>query len=174
MDVRVLSDSEVDSNILSLSHLLIECVADGASVGFMENLHQSAAEEYWKSVLTRYRGGALLVFGAFIADALVGTVMLLVNTPPNQPHRADVSKLLVNPKYRRRGVAKALLVAVEEKAREMGRYLLLLDTETGSSADTLYRNLGWKEVGKVPRHALSPSGELRATTYFYKELYAND
>lgn len=172
MDVRTLSDSELESNISSMAHILIECVADGASVGFMEDIDQASAEEYWRTVLAKFRTGALIVFGAFIEDALVGTAMLVVNTPPNQPHRADVSKLLVSPKYRRRGIAKALLLAVEEKAMEMGRYLLILDTETGSDADILYRNLEWQEVGIVPRHALSPSGELKATTVFYKELYA--
>ena len=157
-----------------MAHILIECVADGASVGFMNDIDQSSAEEYWHGVLTRSRAGALVVFGAFVEDALAGTAMLVVNTPPNQPHRADVSKLLVSPKYRGQGIAKALLTAVDKKATEMGRYLLILDTETASDADFLYRKLGWQEVGIVPGHALSPSGELKPTTIFYKELYPSD
>lgn len=109
--------------------------------------------------------------GAFDESKLVGTATLITDTPPNQPHRADVTKVLVRPMYQRRGVAKAMMIALEEKALEIGKDLLVLDTLTGSGAEALYANLGWIRVGEIPRYALTPDGEPKATMVFYKELH---
>ncbi len=170
MVVRALTASELEAAVPSLARILCECVADGASVGFMSDLTQSQAEDYWREISTKSKAGKLIVFGAFDDAELVGTASLITDTPPNQPHRADVAKVLVRPTYQRRGIAKALMIAVEKKALEVGKDLLVLDTLTGSGAEALYASLGWIRVGEIPRYALTPNGEPRATMVLYKEL----
>ncbi|HEY3293205.1 MAG TPA: GNAT family N-acetyltransferase [Candidatus Nanopelagicaceae bacterium] len=170
MDVRALPASELELLVSSLARILCECVADGASVSFMSDLSQDVAEEYWHGISQKSAAGDLIVFGAFIADELVGTATLITATPPNQPHRADVAKVLVRPAFQRRGIAKALMITLEKKALEIGKDLLVLDTLTGSGAEALYAGLGWKRVGEIPRYALTPDGQARATMVFYKEL----
>lgn len=170
MDVRALSASELEASITVLARILCECVADGASVSFMSDLTQDQAEEYWREIAAKSKAKKLIVFGAFDDAALVGTATLITDTPPNQPHRADVAKVLVRPIHQRRGIAKALMIALEKKALEVGKDLLVLDTLTGSGAESLYANLGWIRVGEIPRYALTPDGESKATMVFYKEL----
>jgi ribosomal protein S18 acetylase RimI-like enzyme len=101
---------------------------------------------------------------------IVGSAPLVIDTPPNQPHRADVAKMMVDPRFRRHGIAKQLLGAVERRAIDEGRTLLVLDTETNGAAERLYRGCGWIEVGVIPNYALKPHGGLASTTYFYKPL----
>ncbi len=110
------------------------------------------------------------MLGAFDEEVLVGTVTLVLDMPPNQQHRADVSKLLVSPHHRRRGIARALMKEVEKLAQREKRILLVLDTGTGSGAESLYSDLNWIKVGEIPRYSLEINGELLAASYFYKEV----
>lgn len=173
MDLSVLTASEVNDRVADLAQILCECVADGASVSFMNDLTQEQAEDFWRAIGAKSKADELIVFGAFIEENLAGTATLITGTPPNQPHRADVAKVLVRPKYQRRGIAKALMLEVEKKALEIGKDLLVLDTLTGSGAEALYIGLGWMRVGEIPRYALTPNGEPRSTMVFYKELHRN-
>jgi GNAT superfamily N-acetyltransferase len=169
--VKVLSRDALTENIPGLVEILIECVREGASIGFLSELTPVQALAYWEKVSSRFSHSELLVLAAFVDDELAGTVQLIFAPQPNQPHRADVAKLLVSPRFRRLGIASALMSRVEEVALEKGRDLLVLDTLTGTGAETLYFGLGWAKVGEIPRYALLPEGgEPRATSVFYKDL----
>lgn len=170
MDVRALTTSDIQANIESLAQILSDCVADGASISFMSGFSVQDAREYWNQIASKSSTGELIVFGALIDENMVGTATLITKTPPNQPHRADVAKVLVSPKFQRRGIARTLMLEVEKKALEIGKDLLVLDTLTGSGAESLYASLGWKRVGEIPRFALTPDGEEKATMVFYKDL----
>jgi GNAT superfamily N-acetyltransferase len=152
----------------ALAVILLDCVAGGASVSFMADLTPAAAEAFWRDQARAADGRAILV--AEDAQGLFGVVQLIPAWPPNQPHRADVAKLLVHRRGRGRGAAKALMVALEDEARAMGRWLLVLDTVTGGAAEQLYGGPGWTRAGVVEDFALMPDGALCATTYFYKRL----
>lgn len=173
VDIRVLSANEVGAHLSGLAQILCECVTDGASVHFLKNIDQASAEKFWLGVLTRVQAGEVVVLAAFSEEVLVGTVSLVLNTPPNQKHRAEVSKFLVSPRFRRLGIGRSLMTALEELSLARGRDLLVLDTSVGSAAETLYLNLGWQKVGEIPRYALTPDGIPAAATYFYKDLRAN-
>jgi ribosomal protein S18 acetylase RimI-like enzyme len=152
----------------TLGRLLVDCVADGASVGFLAPLPVDEARAYWSSALSR--PGARTFVAHDEDDALVGVVQLLAAQMPNQPHRADVAKLMVHPGARRRGVARALLATLEDEATRLGLWVLVLDTETGSAAESAYERLGWERVGTIPDYALDPRGRLHATTFFTRRL----
>lgn len=170
MEVRALSAEDVQECAGPLARILKECVAAGASVGFMTDLTRSQAEQYWQRIAGRAATGELIVFGAYEGNELIGTATLIMQTPPNQPHRADVAKVLVLPHFQRKGIARALMQELERSALSHGKDLLVLDTLTGSNAESFYANIGWKRVGEIPRYALNPDGEPRATMFFYKEL----
>lgn len=154
-----------------LSELLVACVEGGASVSFMLPISREKAMRFWLAVADDVAAGrrALLV-AEDDEDRLVGTVQLVHATPENQPHRADVAKMLVHPGFRRRGIARRLMAAVETAAREEARTLLVLDTVTGSAAEALYLRAGWQRVGEIPDYALMPDGAPCSTTVFYKSL----
>jgi ribosomal protein S18 acetylase RimI-like enzyme len=114
--------------------------------------------------------GRRLILAAFLGDELVGTVQLILATPPNQPHRGDIAKLLVRRSARRRGIAERLMAHAEQEARGEGKTLLVLDTVTGDAAERLYQRLGWTRVGVIPNYALYPDGRPCETTVFYKTL----
>lgn len=152
----------------ALAEILADCVAGGASVSFMSPFPAEAAAAWWDGVLEAERTGRTVLFGAWLGDDLVGTVQLGLDTPPNQPHRADLKKLLVHRRARERGVARALMGAAEAEARRRGLTLLVLDTVTGSPAERLYAGLGWNRVGIIPNYALWPDGRLCDTTVFWK------
>ncbi|HVH32658.1 MAG TPA: GNAT family N-acetyltransferase [Tahibacter sp.] len=154
----------------ALAMLLIDCVDGGASVGFLAPLPHERARDYWQSVVAGVGRGERVLLVAEDADGLLGSVQLVPALPDNQPHRADVAKLLVHRRARRRGVARALMAAVEAAARAAGRRVLVLDTVTGSAADHLYTHCGWQRVGEIPDYALMPDGRFCATTYFHKQL----
>ena len=159
-----------DAQLRGLALLLIDCVEGGASVSFMHPLPMAKAVEFWERVaaaVTR-RDRALLV--AEDEGNVVGTVQLILDLPENQPHRAEVSKMLVRRRARRQGLGAALMRSVEDLARECGRSLLVLDTVTGGDAERLYARLGWVRCGVIPGYALLPQGGLCATTYFYRAL----
>ena len=170
VEIKVLSSEEVRTHLSGLAQILRECVADGASVHFLKDIDQGSAENFWREVLKKANSGEVVVLAALSDGVLAGTVSLLLNTPPNQKHRAEVSKFLVSPRFRKLGIGKSLMLALESLALEYGRDLLVLDTATGSAAEKLYQTLGWKKVGEIPRYALTPDGIPAAATYFYKEL----
>jgi GNAT superfamily N-acetyltransferase len=155
-----------------LAQVLLDCVAGGASVSFMAPLAPHRALTFWQSVLDSVQRGERIVLVAEdgLSGSIVGTVQVVFAVAENQPHRADVAKMLVHRRVRRRGLGAALLRAAESAAREAGRTLLVLDTVTDGDAERLYLRLGWQRVGVIPGYALWPTGGLCDTTYFYKAL----
>lgn len=162
----------VRHEIEMLAGILHACVHAGASVSFILPFSRDDANAFWQDqVLPAARSGGRRVLLARMAGQIVGTVQLDLATPPNQPHRADVKKLLVHPDGRRRGIARALMAAIEEQAREAGRTLLTLDTVTGGAAEALYLSAGYAAVGVIPHYALNfNSTKHESTTVMYKEL----
>jgi GNAT superfamily N-acetyltransferase len=161
-----ISDAQIDQ----LAGVLIDCVEGGASVGFMSPLTRERAATFWRRVANAVTSGERALLVAEDAQGICGTVQLVLNLPENQPHRADVSKMLVHRRARRQGLGAALMRACESMARDCGRTLLVLDTVTGSDAERLYASLGWQRVGPVPRFALMPDGAFCSTTFFYRSL----
>lgn len=168
--VRRLDPAGAAAALDALAALLIECVEGGASVGFLRPMTHDKAAAFWRRVAEAVARGERALLVAEDGDGqILGTVQLLLALPENQPHRADVSKLLVAPRARRRGVAGLLMAAVESAARDDGRWLLVLDTAS-REAERVYTRLGWQRVGLVPDYALLPAGEPCATTFFFKHL----
>ena len=156
----------------ALADVLMDCVEGGASVGFMFPLPRAKAIAFWENVLAGVSRGerVLLVAEDAGSGAVIGSVQVVLAMPDNQPHRADVAKMQVRRRGRRRGVGEALLRAAEAAAREAGRTLLVLDTVPGSDAERLYVRLGWQRCGEIPGYALWPQGGLCSTTVLYREL----
>ncbi|HZM25805.1 MAG TPA: GNAT family N-acetyltransferase [Gemmatimonadales bacterium] len=155
-----------------LSAVLLDCVEGGASVSFMAPLTREKADAFWRRVAEGVKAGdrLLLVAEDRVTGDIVGTVQLVLGLPENQPHRADVAKMLVRRSARRQGIGAGLMGAVEEAARAASRTLLVLDTVTDSDAERLYVRLGWTRVGVVPNYALWPDGRLCDATFLYKSL----
>ena len=173
IEIRVLTAAEMEKLLPRFAEILCECVIGGASVHFLADINQEMAEDFWREALEKAQRNSIRVLGAFDDGVLSGTVTLVLDTPPNQQHRADVSKLLVSSQSRRRGIARALMSELEQVARRAKRTLLVLDTGSGSGAEFLYLELGWIKVGEIPRYSLEINGELLAASYFYKELDKN-
>lgn len=152
----------------ALVEMLIEVVADGGSVSFMHPLAPEAADAFWEGALAASVRGERVVLGAFDGEALIATVTLLLDCPPNQPHRAEIAKLMTRPGHRGRGAAKALMRAAEGIAVGRGRTLLVLDTAVDGGASALYEGLGFKRVGVIPDYALKPHGGLTGTMIYWK------
>ena len=165
---RLLSVSDAD--VHSLCELLIDCVDGGASVSFMHPLQPATAAAFWQRVAQGVALGERALLVARDAQGICGTVQLVLEQPENQPHRADVSKMLVHRRARRQGLGAALMREAEAVARSCGKSLLVLDTVTGGDAERLYAKLGWQRVGVIPDYALWPRGGLCATTVFYRRL----
>ena len=161
-----------DAEVAALSDLLIDCVEGGASVSFMLPLTGERAEAFWRRVASDVAVGARALLVAEDAEGICGTVQLVLDTPENQPHRAELVKMLVHHRARRRGLGAALMRAAEAMALDCGRTLLVLDAVTGDAGERLYTRLGWTRVGVIPRYALMPDGTPCATTYFYRDLAA--
>ena len=159
-----------DIHIGQLADVLIDCVEGGASVSFMDPLTRERAEGFWRRVADGVHAGQRALVVAEDDQGICGTVQLLLDLPENQPHRADVAKMLVHRRARRQGVGAALMHAAEATARDCGRTVLVLDTVTGGDAERLYTRLGWQRVGEVPKYALMPRGEFCSTTFFYRDL----
>jgi GNAT superfamily N-acetyltransferase len=155
-----------------LGGVLHACVHAGASVSFVLPFSRDDAKAFWlDQVLPAVNAGSRLVLLARLAGKIIGTVQLDLATPPNQPHRAEVKKLLVHPDARRRGIARSLMIALEDRARAARRSLLTLDTASGSAAEPLYLSLGYVAVGAIPCYALNfNASELESTTVMYKQL----
>jgi len=159
-----------ERDIAGLAEVLIDCVQGGASVSFMWPISQAKASGFWRGLAADVQRGACLVLVARDREArIVGTVQLLLNLPENQPHRADLAKMLVHRSVRRQGVGALLLRAAEAAAQGAGRTLLVLDTAS-KDAERLYARSGWQRVGEIPGYALWPGGGPCATTVFYKSL----
>ena len=155
----------------ALAGVLVDCVEGGASVSFMASLSKADAESFFEKVLAEVQQGNRILLAAFINSKLVGTVQILTAMPPNQPHRADVAKLLVLRSARGQRIGSLLMKHVEETSRLAGKTLLVLDTAAGGVAEKLYVNLGWTRVGVIPRYALYPDGAWCDTTVFWKKLF---
>jgi GNAT superfamily N-acetyltransferase len=168
--VRRLQAAELVARLDGLVDVLVDSVDGGASVGFLAPLGRARAERFWRGVVEAVGSGDRVVVIAEDASGVLGTGQLVLATADNQAHRADVAKVLVHRRARRRGLAPQLLAELEAAAAALGRTTLVLDTVTGSDADRLYRRLGWVEVGAIPRYAVMPDGAPCSTTYFYKLL----
>ncbi|KVX11434.1 acetyltransferase [Burkholderia ubonensis] len=169
--IRRVSGDEVTAYIDALSDVLIDCVEGGASVSFMSPISRDTAARFWRQVADGVIRGERILLVAERADGrVVGTVQLITALPENQPHRADVAKMLVHRDARRQGVGARLMAAADDAARAAGKAVLVLDTVTGSDAARLYERAGWQRVGDVPNYALMPDGRYCATTFFHKQL----
>jgi ribosomal protein S18 acetylase RimI-like enzyme len=170
IDVRSLGPSPAIRAMLS--ELLIEAVANGGSVSFMDPLPQEVAAKFWENALGAAARGERIVLGAFDGDLLVGTVTLVLDLAQNQPHRAEVVKMITRISHRGRGVATALLRRAESTALARGRTLLVLDTASDGGAAPLYESVGFHFAGEIPDYALKPQGGLTGTKFYWKHLAA--
>jgi ribosomal protein S18 acetylase RimI-like enzyme len=169
--IRTVEANEIPDLAEQLAAVLMDCVAGGASVSFTAPLQVSRAMQFWMNVADGVaRGDRVLLVAESDKARIAGTVQLVIGQPDNQPHRADVSKLLVHRDFRRQGVGSKLMAEVDVVAAGLARTLLVLDTETGSDAERLYVRSGWTRVGVIPDYALKAYGGLASTTYFYKRL----
>ncbi|WP_119300602.1 GNAT family N-acetyltransferase [Dongia deserti] len=170
--ISTIAADEVLFHRRDLGVLLHACVHDGASIGFVLPFSIPDAEAFWTDkMLPRMRNGALTLLIARSDEQIVGSVQLDYDTPPNQPHRAEVRKLLVHPGFRRQGIAKALMAALERHASQLGRNLLTLDTRTGDKAEPLYTALGYETAGIIPGYCRDPFKDcFDPTTIMYKAL----
>ncbi len=169
--VRRLDAGAARAAVPALADILIDCVEGGASVSFMDPLDRAKAETFWHGVADRVaRGECILLVAVDVAGRIDGTVQIGLGVPENQPHRADVAKLLVHRRARRQSIAAALMIAVEVEARQAGKTLLVLDTVSDSPAERLYRGLGWTAAGRIPNYALWPDGRFCDATVLYKAL----
>lgn len=159
-----------DRAIGELASVLVDCVTGGASVSFMAPLSQEDALSFFRKVAASVAAGDTAPLAARLDGRIVGTVQLGLDTPPNQPHRADVKKMLVHRSARGRGIGAALMAEVEQEAKRRGRWLLVLDTVPGESGYRLYKRAGWTESGIIPNYALFPDGRLCDTALFWKRL----
>jgi GNAT superfamily N-acetyltransferase len=153
-----------------LSSVLVDCVEGGASVSFMAPFSHDDGLAFFRRIAASVAAGETVLLAAKLDDRIVGTVQLGLDTPPNQPHRADVKKMLVHRSARGRGIGMALMAAVEGVAKQRGRWLLVLDTVPGMDGYRLYRRAGWTESGIIPDYALFPDGRLCDTALFWKRL----
>lgn len=160
--------SDLPSDLLS--ELLIETVAHGGSVSFMHPLDLATAKAFWDESLAAAQRGKRVVLGAWDGDVLAGTVTLLLDCPPNQPHRAEIAKMMTRMSHRGRGIATALMHAAEALAVQRGRTLLVLDTATEDGASSLYESLGYTHAGTIPGYALKPHGGLTGTMLYWKRI----
>ena len=170
--IEVLDIASAESAVPRLSDILIACVAEGAGVSFLPPLAPEVAKSFWRTTARDIAAGRKILLAGWVDGVLAGTVTLSVDMPENQPHRAEVAKLLVDPAARRTGLARRLMARLEAEAGKAGRPLLMLDTRAGDRAEALYRSMGWHELGLVPGHALSKDGSFDDTRFFWKRVDA--
>jgi GNAT superfamily N-acetyltransferase len=164
------ADSVTATDLAELAEVLVDCVAGGASVSFMPPFEHEDGKAFFTKIAGEVARGEAALLVARLDGRIVGTVQLGLAMPPNQPHRADIRKLLVHRSARGRGIGMALMTAAEEAARARGRTLLVLDTALGDNAERLYTRAGWTRVGVIPGYALFPDGRPCDTVYFWKKL----
>jgi GNAT superfamily N-acetyltransferase len=170
IEIRRLAGAELHAQLDSLAGVLDDCVAGGASVSYLAPFAHEDARRVFDDFAAEAEVGRRLILGAFAEGRLVGTVQVILALPPNQPHRAEIAKLLVHRSARKRGIAQRLMEQAESEARAEGKSLLVLDTVTGDAAERLYMRLGWSRVGVIPGYALYPDGRPCDTTVFWKAL----
>ena len=168
VEVRRLAGAGLQAQLDALAGVLADCVAGGASVSYLEPFSSQDARAAFDEWADEVEHGRRLILGAFADGVLVGAVQVILALPPNQPHRAEIAKLLVHRSARGRGVAQLLMEHAEAEARAEGKTLLVLDTVTGDAAERLYARLGWTAVGVIPGYALYPDGRPCDTTVFFK------
>ncbi len=170
IEIRRLGVAEIPAQLDGLAGVLADCVAGGASVSYLAPFSHAQARAAFEAVAVEIEKDRRLLLAAFAEGRLVGTVQVILALPPNQPHRAEIAKLLVHRSARKRGVARLLMEHAESEARAAGKTLLVLDTVTGDDAERLYARLGWTRVGVIPGYALYPDGRPCDTTVFWKAL----
>ena len=170
IEIRRLGVAEVYAQLDGLAAVLVDCVAGGASVSYLAPFSHEQGRGVFEAVAVDVEQRRRLLLGAFAEDRLVGTVQVILALPPNQPHRAEIAKLLVHRSARKQGIAQLLMEQAESEARAAGKTLLVLDTVTGDDAERLYERLGWTRVGVIPGYALYPDGRPCDTTVFWKSL----
>ena len=168
--IERLSAAEAEAALPDLAAILVDAVASGASVNFLDGFPAEEASAFWAARLPSLSEGSTALFIARVGGVLVGTVLLFFAWQPNSPHRGEIGKMLVHSSMRRRGIGERLLRAAEEAALAHGRTLLVLDTAAGSAGDRLYRRCGWIPLGTVPGFAQNTRGEPEGATFFYKHL----
>jgi GNAT superfamily N-acetyltransferase len=170
VELRRLEGADLQAHLDGLADVLVDCVAGGASVSYMDPFPHEQARAAFEAFAADADRGGRLILAAFLGERLVGTVQVLLTVPPNQPHRGEIAKMLVHRMARRRGIAQQLLEAAEREASAAGKTLLVLDTVTGDNAERLYARLGWNVVGVIPGYALYPDGRPCDTTVFWKTV----
>jgi acetyltransferase len=169
--IEVLGAEQTTRELRALAALLKDAVDSGASVGFLPPLAESESEAYWRGMVESVRDGSCVLLAAREPDgALVGTAQLLLATRPNGSHRAEVAKVIVHTKARRRGIGRALMLALEAHARRLGRTTLVLDTRRGDASEQLYTSVGYILAGVIPRYARSADGALDPSAFYYRLL----
>jgi ribosomal protein S18 acetylase RimI-like enzyme len=167
--IEQLHSIEDDATFTFLAETLIESVASGGSISFMHPVSQDKALAFWRKIAQSVTAKERILLVARDAEgAIVGTVQSVLTQPENQPHRADIAKMMVHPRARRQGIAEALMREIERLTFAAGKTVMVLDTETDQAASFLYKKLGWQVAGHIPNYALEPHGGLCSTTYFYK------
>lgn len=170
-EIRVLSATP--QTLEMLTQMLLEVVANGGSVGFMHPLEHSQVTAFWEAALAAAARVERVILGAWDGDLLVSTVSLLLECPPNQPHRAEIAKMMTRVGHRGRGIASSLLRVAETLAAQRGKTLLTLDTATDGGASRLYESLGYVLAGEIPDYALKPHGGLTGTQIYWKRIGEN-
>lgn len=165
-----LTADDAERALPELSEVLVDAVAGGASVNFLAAFSHADAVAFWRGQIEGVRAGGKILIVARRDERVVGTVVVSFAPQPNQPHRADIGKMLVHSSARRRGIGRLLLAAAEDAVLASGRWLVVLDTEADSAGERLYRSCGWTEAGSIPEFSLTPAGVLSPTTIFYKRL----
>ena len=169
--VRPITAEDVQGRIRDLVAILVDCVEGGASVSYLAPLSLDKAEAFWRNTAASVADGSrAFLVAEEVGGRVLGTVQVVLDQPENQPHRADISKLLVHRAARGQGLGALLMTAAEEVARAADKTLLVLDTATGSDAERLYERSGWTRSGVILDYALLPDGRPWSTTYFYKRL----
>ena len=170
IEVRRLDASAARRYLDGLAAVLADCVEGGASVGYLSPFSREDARRVYETYAEEVERGGRLLLAAFLDGEVVGTVQVVFAPHPNQPHRADIARMLVRRSARRRGIGQQLMERAEQEAHAEGKTVLVLDTVTGDDAERLYERLGWTRVGVIPNYALYPDGRPCATTVFWKAV----
>lgn len=168
--IHTLTAAQVNAQLPELVPLLQVVVEDGAAVGFVSPLSAQDATDYWLEMLPLIEAGIMIILSLEESGRIAGTVQLELATKPNAPHRAEVQKLMIHPDFRRRGLARLLIEAVELRALQLNRTLLVLDTRAGDRAEKLYSGMGYHEAGRIPGYSLGADGVMADKVFFYKYL----
>lgn len=167
-----LDAAALEQELAALASILADSVALGAAIGFMDPLTQEDATRFWReSVQPEVANGRRVLLAARQDGEILGTVQLIIGMPLNQPHRCEIAKMIVHPRARRLGLGRALMTRAMDRARELGKTLITLDTRTGDAAESLYASVGFKVAGVIPAYAWNPDGKAtHATTYMYRQI----